>query len=180
MLWCYKSYTNLGRTLVYRITGILSSPPSERYDIAQHTSIRISSTSFSIRTFASEGIALLTFSKLGAGLPLHKFERVQLAFLTNDDPGCALSKISAIGFMAPALITRSLTLKLSPAIFPNPQMACSTTSIWGEFRRSTKTLIVPFSIKTYTWSDYPLARFVRHQAASNYKYYILCKILLEA
>jgi len=82
-----RSYTSLGRTFVDRITGILSSPPSDRYDIAQQTSIRMSSTSFSMSTLDSEGIALLTLEKSGAGLPLQKLERVQLAFLTKLDPG---------------------------------------------------------------------------------------------
>lgn len=53
-----RSWTKRGRTLVERIIGILSSPPSDKYDIAQHTSMRISSTSFSINTLAKEGIAL--------------------------------------------------------------------------------------------------------------------------
>jgi hypothetical protein len=69
------------------IIGILSSPPSERYDIAQHTSIRMSSTSFSIRILERVGIALATLLKGGQGLPLQRFERVQLAFLTKDEPG---------------------------------------------------------------------------------------------
>ena len=93
-----------------KIIGILSSPPSDKYDIAQQTSIKISSTSFSIRTLARDGIALCTFMKLGAGLPLQRFDNVQLAFLTNDEPGYALSRISAIGLIAPALMTISLTL----------------------------------------------------------------------
>lgn len=85
--------------------GILSSPPSDRYDTAQHTSINISSTSFSIRTLARDGTALLTYSKLGAGLPLHRLESVQLAFLTKDEPGFALSRMVEIGVITPAYIT---------------------------------------------------------------------------
>jgi hypothetical protein len=50
--------------------------------------MRISSTSFSTKTLAREDIALIIFEKGGAGLPLHKLERVQDAFLTNEDPGC--------------------------------------------------------------------------------------------
>lgn len=96
---------SLSNTPVFKITGILSSPPSERYEIAQQTSTKISSKSFSIRTLANDGTALLTLSKFGAGLPLHKFERVQLAFLTNDDPGFAWSRMAAIGSTAPAKIT---------------------------------------------------------------------------
>jgi hypothetical protein len=73
--------------------------------MAQHTSIKISSTSFSMRTLARDDTALWTRLKFGAGLPLHRFDKVQLAFLTNDDPGWALSKIFEIGAIAPALIT---------------------------------------------------------------------------
>lgn len=82
-----KSYINLGKTLVPKITGILSSPPSDKYDIAQHTSTKISSWSFSIRTFDKEGIALFTLLKSGGGLPLQKFESAHDAFLTKDEPG---------------------------------------------------------------------------------------------
>ena len=86
--------------------------------------------------------------KAGGGLPLHKLESVQLAFLTNEDPGYVPSKISDIGLIAPAFITISLTLWLSPAIFPSPQIAYSTTSTCGELNNSTSIWIVPFSINT--------------------------------
>jgi hypothetical protein len=77
--------------------------------MAQHTSIRMSSTSFSITTLAREGMARCTLWKSGGGLPLHRLDRVQLAFLTNDEPGIALSRISEMGATAPALMTLSLT-----------------------------------------------------------------------
>ena len=82
-----------------------------------------------MRTLANESMALTTLSKAGAGRPLQRLARVQLAFLTKDDPGCALSNMSAIGLIAPCSITMSLILWLSPAIFPRPQMAYSTTSM---------------------------------------------------
>jgi len=70
----------------------------------------MSSRSFSINTLARDGIALFTLSKLGAGLPLQRLDSVQLAFLTKDEPGGALSKIAEIGLIAPEEITKSLTL----------------------------------------------------------------------
>lgn len=164
---CCSNPTSLGSTPVCKITGILSSPPSDRYDIAQQTSIKISSISFSFRTLARDGIALYILWKSGVGLPLQKFESVQLAFLTKLLPGYALSKIFAIGLIAPAYITISLTFGLSPAIFPRPHIAYSMTSIWLEFNNSTNTLTVPFSNNTWTWSEFPLAKLVKHQAASN-------------
>jgi hypothetical protein len=54
----------------------------------------------------------------------------------------------AMGLTAPAKITISLTLEESPAIFPNPQIAYSTTSICVDCNNSTKTLTVPFSNNT--------------------------------
>jgi hypothetical protein len=47
----------------------------------------MSSTSFSIRILERVGIALATLAKGGQGLPLQRFDRVQLAFLTKDEPG---------------------------------------------------------------------------------------------
>lgn len=99
-------------------------------------------------TFAREGTALITFLKSGGGLPLQKFDKVQLAFLAKLLPGEARSRMLEIGFTAPAQITISLTLALSPAIFPRPQIAYSTTSMCEEFNNSTKTLTVPFSSST--------------------------------
>jgi hypothetical protein len=93
--------------------------------------------------------------------------KVHDAFLTKLLPGAAWSRIFAIGFTAPALITISLTLVLSPAILPRPQIAYSTTSKLGELNRSTKTETVSFSKRTCTCSDDPEAKFVKHQAASN-------------
>ena len=75
--------------------------------------------------------ALVTLLKGGEGLPLQKFERVQDAFLTKEVPGSDLSKIFAIGSTAPALMTKSLILGLSPAMLPSPQIAYSITSICG-------------------------------------------------
>ena len=63
-----------------------------------------------MRTLASDATALLTLLKSGAGLPLQKFDSVQLAFLTKLDPGYALSSMLEMGLTAPALITISLTL----------------------------------------------------------------------
>jgi len=62
----------------------------------------MSSTSFYISTFARDETARSTLPKGGAGLPLQRFERVQLAFLTKDEPGTALSRMSAIMGMAPS------------------------------------------------------------------------------
>ena len=107
---CYRSYTSLGKTPVPKIHGILSSPPSERQDIAQQTSTKISSTSFSMRTFDRDVIALSTLLNEGDGLPLQRLLSVQLAFLTKEEPGWALSRISAIGLIAPSCITISLIL----------------------------------------------------------------------
>mgnify|MGYP001564489405 CR=1 FL=1 len=114
--------------MVPKIIGILSSPPSERYDIAQQTSTKISSWSFSIRTFANDGIALFTLLNSGGGLPLQKLDNAQEAFLTREVPGYALSNTRAIGSTALVAITISLILWFSPAIFPIPQIACSITS----------------------------------------------------
>ena len=129
----------------------------------------MSSTSFSMRTLANEPMALATLVKSGAGRPLQRFERVQDAFLTNEDPGCALSRIEAIGSIAPSAITRSLILELSPAMFPSPQMACSITSTCGDLSSSTRALMVPLSISIWTYSLFPLAKLVKHHAASNYR-----------
>lgn len=99
------------------------------YENAQQMSPIISSESFSISTLARDGMHLATFFKSGEGLPLHKFESVQLAFLMKVLPGYALSKNSAIGTTAPALITRSRMRGPSPAMLPNPQMTYSITSM---------------------------------------------------
>ena len=48
-------------------------------------SVKISSESVILKTFARVGIALIICSKFGGGLPRQKFERVQLAFLMNVD-----------------------------------------------------------------------------------------------
>jgi hypothetical protein len=71
------------------------------YHIAQQTSVKISSISFSISTFVRLAMQLFTFSKSGAGLPLHKFESVQLAFLTKLLLAGILSSKLAIGNTAP-------------------------------------------------------------------------------
>jgi hypothetical protein len=76
-------------------------PPSLIYDIAQQMSVKISSISFSISTFVRLGMHLFTFSKSGAGLPLQKFESVQLAFRTKLLPAGILSSKFAIGNTAP-------------------------------------------------------------------------------
>ena len=55
-----------------------------------------------MRTFAKESTARETLANCGDGLPRHKFESVQLAFLTKEDPGMALSKISEIKGIAPS------------------------------------------------------------------------------
>ena len=117
-------------------------------------------------------MALYIFKKGGAGLPLHKLERVQDALRTNEDPGWDLSRICAMGSTAPWLRTKSLTLWLSPAMFPMPQIACSTTSMCWELNNWIKDLMVPFSISTWTCSGVPEARLVRHHAASNYIIFI--------
>jgi len=117
-------------------------------EIAQQTSPRISSASFSIKTLANEVIHLATNLKLGLGRPLQRFESVQLALRVNELPGVALSNKSAIGTTAPALITRSRMRGLSPAIFPKPQITYSMTSICGDFNKATKPSKVPFPINT--------------------------------
>ena len=89
---CSKSSTILGKTLVYNKVGNCSAPPSEIYDMAQQTSPMISSESFSISTLARLNVARFIFSKSGAGLPLHRFDRVQLAFRTKVLPAGARSK----------------------------------------------------------------------------------------
>ena len=55
-----------------------------------------------MRTYAKEDTARATLAKCGAGLPLHRFDKAQLAFLTNEDPGMALSRISEINGIAPS------------------------------------------------------------------------------
>ncbi len=139
--------------------------------------MRISSTSFSTRTFAREEMALWILENCGAGRPLHRLERVHEAFLTKEDPGWAESRMVAMGSTAPSLSTRSLTLWLSPAMFPIPQIACSTTSMCGELNNWIRALMVPFSISTWTWSWLPDARLVKHHAASNYR--IFCKYIIK-
>lgn len=119
-------------------------------------------------TFASALTPVLTLLKLGDGLPLQKFDNVQLAFLVKLEPASELLSIVAIGSTALAEITMSLIFGLSPAMFPRPQIAYSTTSMLGDYSKSTRTYIVPFSMSTCTWSFDPLARLVRHQAASNW------------
>jgi hypothetical protein len=114
------------------INGIACLPLSEIYDIAQQMSPITSSWSLLIRTRDSEGKQRETNSILGAGRPLQKLDRVQLAFLVNVSPVVTWSRRSAIGFTAPAAITMSLILGPSPAMFPIPQIACSTTSMCGD------------------------------------------------
>ena len=162
-----NNYTNLGSTLVYISIGICVLPPSLMYDIAQQISVRISSESFCIKTLARLGIHLLTCSKFGAGLPLQKLAKVQLAFLTKLQLPGMRSSMLAIGFTAPALITKSLIFVLSHAKFPKPQIACSTTSMFLELSNLTKASTVPLEHSTWTWSWSPLATLVKHQAASN-------------
>lgn len=75
------------------------------------------------------GIESLTNSYSGEGFPLQRFERVQDAFLIKDVPGKDLSIIEQIFSIAPLYKTLFLVIGLSPAIFPIPQIAYSTTSI---------------------------------------------------
>lgn len=105
----------------------------------------------------------------GAGLPLQKFAKVQLAFLIKVpyEPGATLSKRFAIGSTAPEFITMSLILGPSPAMLPMPQIAYSITSGCGEYSKTINFSIAPFYISTFTCSYVPLATFVKHQAASN-------------
>lgn len=130
---CSSSCTTLVNTPHSIMRGIALFPLSEMYDIAQQMSPIISSWSFWIKTRAREGKHRFTFWMSGAGRPLQKFDKVQLAFLVNDWPVWTWSSRSAIGSTAPAAITISRILGPSPAIFPMPQIACSITSIWGDF-----------------------------------------------
>lgn len=100
----------LGNIFVEIKTGTLFSPPSEMYDKDQQTSVNISSWSFSTKTLHRLVIDLLILLKSGDGLPLTKLDRAQLAFLTKDVPDKLLSKIDAIGGIAPELMTMSLIL----------------------------------------------------------------------
>lgn len=101
------------------------------------------------------------------GLPRQKLDKVQEAFLTKLEPGGVLSRISAMGVTAPASITMSRVLAVSPARLPRAQMAYSTTSTCWEPSKITRTLTAPLSIKTYTCVWSPDATLVRHHEASN-------------
>lgn len=141
--------------------------PSERYERAQQMSVMISSLSFSTRTLIRVGIALLTRLYSGYGLPLHRFERAHDAFLIKEVPAGAWSRTYAILSRAPLWSTLSLVIELSPAIFPIPQITCSTTSACGESSSWIKCVRISFSIRLFTWSVVPDAIFVKHHADSN-------------
>ena len=148
ILLCSSSCTILGKTLVFKIRGIWVTPPSLMYEKAQQMSEIISSVSFSINTLASDGIHLAIFLYWGAGLPLHKFDRVQLAFLVKVLPAGDLSSKLAMGSTALAPMTKSRIFGPSPAKLPRPQIACSITSMWGECNSCTNASIVPFPMRT--------------------------------
>ena len=141
IIGCDSSSISLFTTPVAKRSVILSSPPSVKYVMPQHPSIRISASWFWRITLAIVGIILLILSYAGWGLPLQKFERHQVLFLRKDDLGSALSVCIAIKSMQPELITMSLTSALVPAKLPRPHMACSTISLWGEFNRLAKPWI---------------------------------------
>ena len=102
-------------------------------------------------------------------MPLTRFARAQLAFLTTVMGISGLSKTNAIGLMAPNEIIKSLFLMKSPAMLPRLQMAYSTTSSDGEEDiRFIKIGTTPWVIRKLTWILFPLAKFVIHQAASYY------------
>jgi len=128
--WC-KSWLRRGTRLHYRKTKILSSPPSSvMYDKVQTISLRISWVSVSAMTFANVGMALLTLSKSGVGLPLQRLASVQMALRTKDVFAAALSTSWQILGSRFWSNRASLNLELSPEILPRHQIVCSLTSMW--------------------------------------------------
>lgn len=142
---CSSNCTILCRIPQFINNGIACFPQSEIYEKAQQISPIISSSLFSIRTLAREGMHLSIYLKSAAGRPLQKFDKVQLAFLINvEEPVLTESSRFAIGSTAPEEITISLILGPSPAIFPMPQIAYSITSMCGEPSNFINWSMAPF------------------------------------
>lgn len=144
---------------------IFSFELSERYDRAQHASVRTSS-SVDSTSLLRTGKAGLVCSKEGWGFPLQKFDKVQVAFLSMESFVWSWNW-ERRGNMAPRLKTRSRHFGESPATFPSAQTACSRTSSLGEVRRWIKLGIAPLWTITLVFSDVPEAMLVSAQAASN-------------
>ena len=110
-----------------------------------------------------------TLAKFGDGFfPRHRLDMVHVAFL-NMDNFCAVFKMLRSGSTIPASITMSLHSGLSPAIFPNAQIACSLTSSYGDSNNRMKMGTAPQSITVLVWWELPDAMFVRAHAASNWR-----------
>lgn len=90
------------------ISGILFGPPSVKYESAQQMSVITSGELFCSKILHRDGIALAIMKEFAAGLPLHKLESAQLAFLQKLVPILQLSRRSEINATAPESITKSL------------------------------------------------------------------------
>ena len=76
------------------------------------------------------------------------------------------------GATQPSLITKSLRLGPSPAMFPMAHTACSATFCLGEESNFTKGPTAPAFTTAFVCSGVPDATFVKAQQASNWRSFL--------
>mmetsp|Transcript_110251 Transcript_110251/g.311027 ORF Transcript_110251/g.311027 Transcript_110251/m.311027 type:complete len:350 (+) Transcript_110251:466-1515(+) len=162
---CPSSSTIRGQMFAPMTAPILSLVPSDKYDNAQHASVRISQ-SVDWMSWLRMPRAGDTHSSGGGGFPRQRFDKVHVAFLIMDVFSDSRSTVM-IGTKPPLCNTRSRKFGESPAMLPNAQTACSRTSSLVDCKRFTKTGKAPWSTTTFVWSAEPEAMFVSTHAASN-------------
>ncbi len=161
--------TRNGTTPVSKTFWILSEPPLERFEIAVKASIRASRSSRPIITFAKTGIVSCSILKGGAGFPLQRLAKAQVPCLIMviSPSEIAVSTRFTKGLTASPRKTRSLKIKLSPAIFPKVQTACAETSLWGDPRSLMSSGRAPLSTTSWVCVEVPEAKFDKDHAASS-------------
>ena len=165
----FMMFIRRGTMPVWTPKSIRSSPPSVTYERAQHVSIRTSSSP-SISSFASVGIACVTCATDGCGLPRIRLERAHTALRSG--PICPIDAVASTSLSTTAVAllarTRSRIVGQSPAMLPIAHTACSHTSMLDDDMRATRGGTPPLETTASHWVDVPEAMLVRHHAASNW------------
>jgi len=162
--------TNLGTISSYKKNWILSNLLLQCQLIAEAmwTSSSLFSNCFYLRTLHKVRIPSLIWANLGAGFPLHKFAIAHKHLLRMNYWG-VFSTIRTSRCTIPYVRSSSRLLLLSPPMFAIAQIACSTTVLYFEVRKSTTTGMTPLSTRHWHCSEVPDAILVMHQAASTMK-----------
>mmetsp|Transcript_110252 Transcript_110252/g.311031 ORF Transcript_110252/g.311031 Transcript_110252/m.311031 type:complete len:289 (+) Transcript_110252:466-1332(+) len=140
---CPSSSTIRGQMFAPMTAPILSLVPSDKYDNAQHASVRISQ-SVDWMSWLRMPRAGDTHSSGGGGFPRQRLLRAHVAFLVMEIFS-ELLNTCMMGTRPPLCKTKSRKLAESPAILPSAHTACSRTSSFGDRSNSTKIGKAPLS-----------------------------------